>query len=95
MSYLETTAEFYAEAANTPQVGLCCISTPPMQFPDLKIPEIIYQMNYGCGTTIHPTELSGNPTVLYIGVGGGLEALQFAYFCRRKRGVIAVDPVAN
>jgi ubiquinone/menaquinone biosynthesis C-methylase UbiE len=93
MSYLETTANFYAEAAKMPQVGLCCISTPPMQFPDLKIPEIIYQMNYGCGTTIHPTELTGDPTVLYIGVGGGLEALQFAYFCRRKRGVIAVDPV--
>ena len=94
MSYLETTAEFYAEAAKTPQVGLCCISTPPLQYPDLKIPEIIQEMNYGCGTTIHPTELCGSPTVLYIGVGGGLEALQFAYFCRRKRGVIAVDPVA-
>ncbi|MFZ4729550.1 MAG: arsenosugar biosynthesis arsenite methyltransferase ArsM, partial [Pseudanabaena sp.] len=94
MSYLETTAEFYAEAAKTPQVGLCCISTPPRQYPNLKIPQIIEQMNYGCGTTMHPTELRGNPTVLYIGVGGGLEALQFAYFCRRKGGVIAVDPVA-
>ncbi|PZU99362.1 MAG: SAM-dependent methyltransferase [Pseudanabaena sp.] len=94
MSYLDTTAEFYAEAAATPQVGLCCISTPPMQYPDLKIPEIIQQMNYGCGTTIHPTELTGAPTVLYIGVGGGLEALQFAYFCRRPAAVIAVDPVA-
>jgi ubiquinone/menaquinone biosynthesis C-methylase UbiE len=95
MSYLETAAEFYTEAAKTPQVGLCCISTPPLQFPDLNIPEIIQQMNYGCGTTIHPTELRGNPTVLYIGVGGGLEALQFAYFCRRKGSVIAIDPVVE
>jgi len=94
MSYLETTAQFYAEAAETPQVGLCCISTPPLQYPDLKIPEIMQQMNYGCGTTIHPTELTGSPTVLYIGVGGGLEALQFAYFCRRKSAVMAIDPVA-
>ncbi|NMF57165.1 arsenosugar biosynthesis arsenite methyltransferase ArsM [Pseudanabaena yagii] len=94
MSYLETTAEFYTEAATKPQVGLCCISTPPLQYPDLKIPEIMQQMNYGCGTTIHPTELRNNPTVLYIGVGGGLEALQFAYFCRRQRSIIAVDPVA-
>ena len=93
MSYLETTAQFYAEAAETPQIGLCCISTPPLEYPDLKIPEIIYQMNYGCGTTIQPTELTGSPTVLYIGVGGGLEALQFAYFCRRPSAVIAVDPV--
>ena len=95
MTYLETTAKFYAEAAQTPQVGLCCISTPPLQYPDLKIPEIIQQMNYGCGTTIQPTELTGSPTVLYIGVGGGLEALQFAYFCRRPSAVIAVDPVAE
>jgi SAM-dependent methyltransferase len=95
MSYLETTAQFYAEAAETPQVGLCCISTPPLQYPDLKIPEIMQQMNYGCGTTIHPTELTGLPTVLYIGVGGGLEALQFAYFCRRKSAVMAIDPVVE
>jgi len=93
MSYLETTAQFYAEAAKIPQVGLCCISTPPLQFPGLKIPDIMQQMNYGCGTTIHPTELYKNPTVLYIGVGGGLEALQFAYFCRRIGAIIAVDPV--
>jgi ubiquinone/menaquinone biosynthesis C-methylase UbiE len=39
-------------------------------------------------------ELGNNPTVLYVGVGGGLEALQFAYFSRRAAGVIAVDPVA-
>lgn len=93
MSYLETTAQFYAEAAKTPQVGLCCVSTPPLQLPGLKIPEIMQQMNYGCGSTVHPTELFGEPTVLYIGVGGGIEALQFAYFCRQPGGVIAVDPV--
>ena len=51
------------------------------------------EMNYGCGTTVHPAELSGSPTVLYVGVGGGLEALQFAYFSRRPGAVIAVDPV--
>ncbi len=95
MSYLETTAKFYAEAAEIPQEGLCCIQSPPLQLPDLNIPEIMYQMNYGCGTTVHATELYGNPTVLYIGVGGGLEALQFAYFCRQPKAVIAVDPVAE
>ncbi|ASC71396.1 Demethylmenaquinone methyltransferase [Halomicronema hongdechloris C2206] len=93
MSYLETTAQVYAAAADTPQVGLCCLSSPPLQWPELTIPEIMQQMNYGCGSTVHPTELAGSPTVLYIGVGGGLEALQFAYFCRHPGGVIAVDPV--
>lgn len=95
MTYLETTAQFYAEAAETPQVGLCCVSSPPLQLPGLNIPEIMQQMNYGCGSTVHPTELFGEPTVLYIGVGGGIEALQFAYFSRQSGRVIAVDPVSE
>jgi ubiquinone/menaquinone biosynthesis C-methylase UbiE len=94
MSYLETTAQFYAEVAETPDVGLCCVQSTPLQFPGLKVPEIMQQMNYGCGTTVHPAELSSEPTVLYVGVGGGLEALQFAYFSRRSGAVVAVDPVA-
>ncbi|OLP18692.1 SAM-dependent methyltransferase [Leptolyngbya sp. 'hensonii'] len=93
MTYLETTAQFYAEAAETPQVGLCCVSSSPLQLPGLNIPEIMQQMNYGCGSTVHPTELFGEPTVLYIGVGGGIEALQFAYFSRQPGRIIAVDPV--
>ncbi|MGQ4649607.1 arsenosugar biosynthesis arsenite methyltransferase ArsM [Lyngbya aestuarii] len=94
MSYLETTAEFYAEAAQTPQVGLCCVQSSPLQLPGLKISEQMQEMNYGCGTTVHPAELSNEPTVLYVGIGGGLEALQFAYFSRRVGGVVAVDPVS-
>jgi SAM-dependent methyltransferase len=95
MTYLETTAQVYAEAAETPQEGLCCVSSPPLQLPGLNIPEIMQQMNYGCGSTVHPIELFGTPKVLYIGVGGGMEALQFAYFCRQPGGVVAVDPVAE
>ncbi|NEP55784.1 MAG: methyltransferase domain-containing protein [Symploca sp. SIO2G7] len=93
MTYLETTAEFYAEVAQTPEVGLCCVQSSPLQLPELKIPLQMQEMNYGCGTTVHPAELSKQPTVLYVGVGGGLEALQFAYFSRHPGGVIAVDPV--
>jgi len=95
MSYLETAAQFYGEVAETPQIGLCCVQSTPLQFPGLKVPKLMQQMNYGCGTTVHPAELSGEPTVLYVGVGGGLEALQFAYFSRRPGGVVAVDPVAT
>ncbi|HEY9607262.1 MAG TPA: arsenosugar biosynthesis arsenite methyltransferase ArsM [Allocoleopsis sp.] len=94
MSYLETTAKFYTEVAETPQVGLCCVQSSPLQLPGLKIPQPMQQMNYGCGTTVHPAELINQPTVLYVGVGGGLEALQFAYFSRRPEGVIAIEPVA-
>jgi SAM-dependent methyltransferase len=94
MSYLETTAKFYSDVAQTPQIGLCCVQSSPLQLPGLKIPELMQQMNYGCGTTVHPTELANAPTVLYVGVGGGLEALQFAYFSRRLGAVIAIEPVA-
>lgn len=94
MSYLETTANFYTEVAQTPDVGLCCVQSSPLQLPGLKIPLQMQEMNYGCGTTVHPTELANDPTVLYVGVGGGLEALQFAYFSRHPGAIITVDPVA-
>ena len=50
-------------------------------------------MNYGCGSTVHARDLSNNPKMLYVGVGGGMELLQFAYFNRNKGGVIGVDIV--
>ncbi len=93
MSYLETTAKFYSDVAEDPMVGLCCVQSTPLQLPGLNVPTLMQEMNYGCGTTVHPAELSGDPTVLYVGVGGGIEALQFAYFSRRPQAVIAVDPV--
>lgn len=93
MSYLETTAQFYSDVAEDPMVGLCCVQSTPLQLPGLNVPVQMQEMNYGCGTTVHPAELSGEPTVLYVGVGGGLEALQFAYFSRRPGAIIAVDPV--
>lgn len=95
MTYLETTARFYAEAAETPNVGLCCVQSAPLSLPGLHIPVAMQEMNYGCGTTVHPAELVSSPTIAYVGVGGGLEALQFAYFSRQRGGVIAVEPVAE
>jgi SAM-dependent methyltransferase len=50
-------------------------------------------MNYGCGSTVNPRDLSNNPTILYVGVGGGMELLQFSYFSRQENGVIGVDMV--
>ncbi|MCM1984002.1 arsenosugar biosynthesis arsenite methyltransferase ArsM [Lyngbya confervoides] len=94
MTYLDSAAQFYRDVAITPEVGLCCVQSTPLRLPGLTIPAVMQEMNYGCGTTVHPAELGKDPTVLYVGVGGGLEALQFAYFCRRPGAVIAVDPVA-
>jgi ubiquinone/menaquinone biosynthesis C-methylase UbiE len=95
MTYLETAANFYRDVAETPDVGLCCVQQTPLQLPGLTVPQVMQEMNYGCGTTVHPAELYREPTVLYVGVGGGLEALQFAYFSRRAGAVLAVDPVAE
>jgi ubiquinone/menaquinone biosynthesis C-methylase UbiE len=93
MTYLESAAQFYSDVATTPDVGLCCVQSTPLKLPDLNVPVIMQEMNYGCGTTVHPAELGEHPTVLYVGVGGGLEALQFSYFSRSPGAIIAVDPV--
>jgi len=92
-SYLTTARDVYKEAALNPQPGLCCTTTPVWQLPGLAIPKAMLAMNYGCGSTVHPRDLAGSPTVLYVGVGGGMELLQFAYFSRRAGAVIGVDVV--
>ena len=93
MSYLNATNDLYKQAALTPDVGLCCTTTPIWKFPGLEIPMIMQEMNYGCGSTISAQDLINNPKVLYVGVGGGMELLQFSYFSRQKGGVIGVDVV--
>lgn len=93
MSYLEVTKDVYKKAAETPDVGLCCTTSPVWQLPGLNMPSIMLEMNYGCGTTVHPRDLVNDPKILYVGVGGGMEVLQFSYFSRREAGVIGVDIV--
>ena len=93
MGYLETTKSVYKDAALTLDIGLCCTTTPIWQFPGLSIPTKMQEMNYGCGSTVHPRDLVNNPKILYVGVGGGMELLQFSYFSRQKEGVIGVDIV--
>ncbi|WP_422361872.1 arsenosugar biosynthesis arsenite methyltransferase ArsM [Reichenbachiella sp.] len=93
MSYLETTKDVYKAAALTPDVGLCCTTSPIWQLPGLSMPKIMQEMNYGCGTTVHPRDLVNNPNILYVGVGGGMELLQFSYFSRKEGGVTGVDVV--
>ncbi len=92
-SYLDTTKNVYRDAALKPDVGLCCTTTPVWVLPELTIPTKMLEMNYGCGSTVHPRDLVNSPTVLYVGVGGGMELLQFAYFSRREGAVIGVDVV--
>jgi SAM-dependent methyltransferase len=92
-TYLETTKNVYKDAALTPDVGLCCTTTPIWQLPGLKIPQKMLEMNYGCGSTVHPRDLVNNPRTLYVGIGGGMELLQFAYFNRNVGGVVGVDIV--
>lgn len=93
MSYLDATNTLYKEAALTPDVGLCCTTNPIWELPGLKIPKIMQEMNYGCGSTVNARDLTNEPKMLYVGVGGGMELLQFAYFNRNKGGVVGVDVV--
>ena len=92
-TYLETTKNVYKEAAENPQKGLCCTTTPIWQLPQLKIPAKMLEMNYGCGSTVNPRDLVNEPQILYVGVGGGMELLQFSYFSRQVGKVIGVDVV--
>ena len=94
-SYLNTTINVYKEAALNPEKGLCCTTTPIWQLPELNIPEKMLEMNYGCGSTVNPRDLVNDPSILYVGVGGGMEVLQFAFFSRKKSGVIGIDPVTE
>jgi ubiquinone/menaquinone biosynthesis C-methylase UbiE len=87
--------DVYAKAAVEPDAALCCVDGGAWTLPDLVFPPRMLGMNYGCGSTVHPTDLTGSRPILYVGVGGGLEALQFAWFRRHPGGVIAVDPVAE
>jgi len=93
--YERAVRDVYAAAAAEPDASLCCVAGTAWQLPGLDVPPIMHEMNYGCGSTVHPSDLAGDAPILYVGVGGGLEALQFAYFRRRKGGVLAVDPVAE
>lgn len=92
-TYLQTTKDVYKKAAERPDVGLCCTTTPVWQLPGLNIPKKMLDMNYGCGSTVNPRDLVNNPTILYVGVGGGMELLQFAYFSRKTGGVVGLDVV--
>lgn len=94
-NYFETVTDVYKSAAENPDVGLCCTTTPIWQLPDLHIPTKMLEMNYGCGSTVNPRDLVNNPTILYVGVGGGMELLQFAYFSRKPGRVIGVDSVVE
>lgn len=95
MSYHTTVKNVYRDAALKPATALCCVPQSGRYLPGLDIPSVMHEMNYGCGTTIHLQDMAPDRTILYVGVGGGLEALQLAYFARRPGGVIAVDPVAE
>lgn len=87
------TRNLYKEAALNPQQGLCCTTTPIWQLPGLSVPKRMLEMNYGCGSTVNPRDLVNSPAILYVGVGGGMEVLQFSYFSRRPGGVIGLDVV--
>lgn len=93
MSYLDTARQLYREAAAAPQAALCCTPGPRFRLPGLDIPHAMEEMNYGCGTTVHLRDLAPGRRVLYLGVGSGLEALQFAWVTRADGAVIAVDAV--
>ncbi len=66
-SYLDSVREVYAEAARTPQSRLCCTTSSLGRLPGLSIPSSMLEMNYGCGVTVHPSDVRPTDTILYVG----------------------------
>jgi len=91
MSYLATTRDVYRDAAVRPAENRCCVPGGARVMPGLNVPDVMHQMNYGCGSSVRPEDLRVGRRALYIGVGGGLEALELAYFTRTPGGVVAID----
>ena len=60
-NYLETLTMYIKKQRLTPDVGLCCTTNPIWELPGLKIPRIMQEMNYGCGSTVHARDLTNNP----------------------------------
>ncbi len=87
------TTELYTHAAHEPDRTLCCVGSAPYRARDLVIPPIMEEMNYGCGSCVAPADVPPDGTVLYLGVGGGLELLGFAHLTRRPHAVIGIDTV--
>lgn len=88
---METVDAVYSEAADAPQMALCCTLVPPWKLPGLSVPKGMLERNYGCGSTVNPRDLADAERVLYVGVGAGMEALQLSYFLRRQGAVIGLD----
>lgn len=89
--YRQAVEDLYRNAAYEAEPALCCTSAPSWKLPGLTVPQAMLDRNYGCGTTVHPRDMADARNVLYIGVGAGMEALQFSYFLRSPKSVVAVD----
>lgn len=91
--HLSNTKRYYQNFISDSDLGYKPTQQMVWRLPDLHIPERMFEMNFNPGSTVYPQDLADNPSVLYVGAGGGLELLQFAYFSRKPSGVIGVDIV--
>ncbi|MBI3820239.1 MAG: methyltransferase domain-containing protein [Planctomycetes bacterium] len=78
-----------------PVSPVCCGDSATWRLPGLKIPQVMLAANFGGGANVQPADLAGDLPIAFIGVGSGQDALQFAYFRRRRGGVIAIEPIAE
>ena len=88
-----TVRDLYTKAATTTIGNLCCNPKRRLFEGSVVFPDDMLKSDYGCGTTVHPQDFTPGMKVLYVGVGGGMEALAFAYLTRAPHSVLAVDAV--
>ena len=82
--------DFYAQAAETPQAGLCCPVKPSAE--DLAhIPAEVVDRFYGCGSPVSDAGIALGEVVVDLGSGGGIDCFVAARRVGATGRVIGVD----
>jgi SAM-dependent methyltransferase len=82
--------EFYGEAAERPQAGLCC----PTKYDDAAvdhIPQDVLDRFYGCGSPMASAAVKPGETVLDLGSGAGIDVFIAARLVGPEGKAIGVD----
>lgn len=81
---------FYAKAAQTPQVSLCCPQKYSTEMTS-HIPEEVLERSYGCGSPVTEADVELGSVVVDLGCGAGIDAFLAARRVGASGRVIGID----
>lgn len=89
-SIYKDVSELYAEAAATPQPGLCCPKDYQKDWTN-HIPSEAFDHNYGCGSPVMKSDISEGEYVVDLGSGVGIDCFVAAKMVGSSGKVVGVD----